>query len=93
MSLVTLLGGGAVFSLLYETTLVSIVNHAVSQGKTTDDPEWPIADLWTWSGPDVRASSVAGEGDLAVRGLVDLRLVMRGIDGEECIQVFRFRAS
>ena len=61
----TLLDGGAIFSLVWENTLVAIVNHATAQGKTVDDPEWPLAYLAHWD-RDSSASSVAGESDLRV---------------------------
>ena len=66
-----------------------IINHAVSQGKTPSDPAWPIAALMEW-GRDSVASSVAERGDLSVRGMVDLRLELVGIDGKRCSRSFGY---
>ena len=86
----TLLDGGAILSLVWENTLVAIVNHATAQGKTVDDPGWPLAYLAHWD-RDSSASSVAGESDLRVCGLVDLRVELRTTSGERVMHVFRFR--
>merc|ERR1711920_474115 len=86
----TLLDGGAVFSLTWEATVVSIINSAMAEGKTPDDPEWPIAGLMHW-GRDSKASSVADQGDLKIRGMVDLRLAFVGLDGRRVLRVFRLR--
>ena len=42
----TLLDGGAVFSLTWEATLVALLNSALSQGMTPENPEWPLAALY-----------------------------------------------
>ena len=86
----TLLDGGGIFSLVWEGTLVAIVNHAIAQGKSAKDPEWPLAFLAHWD-RDSSASSVAGESDLRVYGLVDLRVELRTTSGERVLHVFRFR--
>ena len=44
----TLLDGGAVFSLTWEASIVRIINAAMSEGKSPEDPEWPIAGLMHW---------------------------------------------
>ena len=43
------------------------------EGKSPEDPEWPIAGLMH-RGRDSQASSVADKGDLKIRGMIDLRL-------------------
>ena len=67
-----------------------IINSAMAEGKTPDDPEWPIAGLMHW-GRDSKASSVADQGDLKIRGMVDLRLAFVGLDGRRVLRVFRLR--
>ncbi|CAK0832647.1 unnamed protein product [Prorocentrum cordatum] len=80
LSIRTLLDGGAVFSLTWEATIVSIINGAIAEGKSPEDPDWPIAGLMHW-GRDSKASSVADKGDLKIRGMVDLRLAFEGLGG------------
>ena len=46
--------------------------------------------LLEW-GNDSSASSPADSGDLSIRGMVDLRLQLRGNDGQRVMQVFRLR--
>ena len=72
------------------STPVAVVSHALHQGKTPADPEWLIAGLLQW-GKDSAASSIAGVGELRVRGMVDLRVRLRGLHGRAKIAVFRFR--
>ncbi|CAK0865466.1 unnamed protein product, partial [Prorocentrum cordatum] len=86
----TLLDGRAVFSLTWEATIVSIINSAIAEGKSPEDPDWPIAGLMHW-GRDSKASSVADKGDLKIRGMVDLRLAFDGLDGTRVVRVFRLR--
>ncbi|CAK0835569.1 unnamed protein product [Prorocentrum cordatum] len=90
LSIRTLLDGGAVFSLTWEATIVSIINSAIAEGKSPEDPDWPIAGLMHW-GRDSKASSVADKGDLKIRGMVDLRLAFEGLDGTRVVRVFRLR--
>ncbi|CAK0840013.1 unnamed protein product, partial [Prorocentrum cordatum] len=90
LSIRTLLDGGAVFSLTWEATIVSIINGAIAEGKSPEDPDWPIAGLMHW-GRDSKASSVADKGDLKIRGMVDLRLAFEGLDGTRVVRVFRLR--
>ena len=88
--LASLLDGGAVFSLTWESTIVAILNAALAQGMTPENPEWPLVALYRW-GSDSKASSVAGDSDLSIRCVADLRLKLVGIDGSEVLQAFRFR--
>ena len=75
---------------MWEGTIVEIINHALALGKTPDDPEWPLASLAHWN-RDSTASSGAGEADMRVCGLVDLRLELRTTNGGRSLHVFRFR--
>ncbi|MDA8584259.1 hypothetical protein N9L68_08480 [bacterium] len=79
----------AIFSWVWKDTLLAIIHHAIAQGKTPEDPEWPLAHLAHW-GRYSAASSVAGEADLRIFGLVDIRLELRVTDGSGALHVFRF---
>ena len=75
--------------VIQEATVEAIIEHAL-RGMAPPDPAWPVARLWE-RGEDSGASSVAGSGDLQVVGMVNLRLELRGADGQRVPRVFRLR--
>ena len=74
-----LLDGGAIYSVMYESTLLKMMNHALEHGFWWDDPEWPVKNLQHW-GYSSHASSVGGNDDLDVLGIAAVELSFHGVD-------------
>ena len=91
MAVGCLLDTGAATSCISEELLVMILNRALELGVQPDSEEWPLRQLCRWESGDQTATGVAAGAQLSFRGVAVLALVLRGVDGREVRQNFRFK--
>ena len=72
---------GAAFSFVFEEVVLAILNQAITDGLTSESPDWPLAGLYEW-GYDSPANSAAQAGRWDVRGIAVLRITFVGLDVE-----------